>query len=84
MVENIRDVLPIQCEQKNATKVVPTEEHFIQANSLGFGDDIGSITNRITAQTELQSLFEPGTEEYEELKYRIIAGQHVQQNSIDK
>lgn len=84
LVNNIRDVLPIQCEQKKATKTVPTEKDFIKANILGFGDDIGTVTNRITAQTELQSLFEPGSPEYEELRYRITAGQHVQQNCIDK
>lgn len=84
LVENVRDVLPIQCEQKKATKTVPTEQDFIAANILGFGDDIGTVTNRITAQTELQSLFSPGDPEYEELGYRITAGQHVQQNCIDR
>lgn len=77
-------MLPIQCQQKKAGKCVPSEKDFIAANILGFGDDIGSVTNRITAQTELQSLFEPGSPEYEELRYRITAGQHVQQNCIDK
>lgn len=62
---------------------MPTEADFIEANILGFGDEIGAVTNRITAQTELQSLFAPGTPEYEELQYRITAGQHVQQNCID-
>lgn len=84
LVDNIRSVLPIQCEQKKAAKKVPDEKDFIKANALGFGDDIGPVTNRITAQTELQSLFGPGTPEYEELQYRITAGQHVQQNCIDK
>ena len=62
---------------------MPGEAEFIEANMLGFGDDIGSITNRITAQTELQSLFEPGSEEYKRLEYRISCGQHVQQAAID-
>lgn len=83
LVENIRDVLPIQCEQKKASKCVPGESEFIEANILGFGDEIGSVTNRITAQTELQSLFDPESEEYKELSYRITAGQHLQQNVID-
>ena len=83
LVQNAPAVFPVQCEQKKAKKSVPSESDFISANVLGFGDDIGTITNRITAQTELQSLFEPGTLEYEELRYRITAGQHVQQNSID-
>ena len=84
LVDNVRNVLPIQCEQKKATKCVPTEKEFIESNILGFGDDIGSVTNKITAQTELQSMFEPGSPEYVELQYRITAGQHVQQNCIDK
>lgn len=84
LVQNIRDVLPIQCQQKKAAKTVPSESDFINANICGFGDDIGTVTNRITAQTELQSLFAPGTPEYRELQYRITAGQHVQQNCIDK
>lgn len=76
-------MLPVQCEQKKARKCVPAESDFVAANMLGFGDDIGSITNKITAQTEVQSMFEPGTPEFEELQYRITAGQHVQQASID-
>ena len=78
-----RIVLPIVCEQNKARKCVPTEADLIRANTLGFGDDIGSITNKITAMTEIQSLFEPGSEEYETLAYRITAGQQIQQNSID-
>ncbi len=83
LVDNVRDVLPIQCEQRRARKCVPSEDDLIAANVLGFGDEIGSVTNRITAQTELQSLFAPDTPEYIELQYRITAGQHLQQNVID-
>lgn len=83
LVDNVRDVLPIQCEQRRARKCVPTEADFIAANILGFGDEIGAVTNRITAQTELQSLFDPESPEYNELQYRITAGQHLQQNVID-
>ena len=83
LVENIRDVMPIQCEQKKASKCVPGEPEFIEANVLGFGDEIGSVTNRITAMTEIQSLFDPESTEHRELSYRITASQHVQQNTID-
>lgn len=82
-MRNVQDVLPIQCEQKKAVKCVPREKDFIAANLLGFGDEIGSITNKITAQTELRSMFEAGTPEYEELTYRITVSQHVQQAAID-
>lgn len=84
LLGNYQEVLPIQCEQKKAPKCVPGEKEFITANALGFGDDIGSITNRITAQTELLSLFEPGTAEYEELSQRIVCGQAIQQEAVDK
>ena len=76
-------MLPIQCEQKKAKKCVPGEAEFIEANMLGFGDEIGSTTNKITTMTELQSLFELGTPEFEELAYRITASQQLQQNCID-
>lgn len=79
----MRDVLPIQCEQKKAAKCVPGEKEFIEANILGFGDAIGSVTNKITAQTELQSLFHPDSAEFKELTYRIISGQKIQQDTID-
>lgn len=83
LLENLRDELPVLCEQKKAEKCIPGESNFIEANKLGFGDDIGAITNRITAMTELQSLFEPGSAEYEVLEYRITAGQHAQQCAVD-
>jgi len=83
LLENLRDELPVLCEQKKAEKCIPGESKFIEANKLGFGDDIGAITNRITAMTELQSLFEPGSAEYEVLEYRITAGQHAQQCAVD-
>lgn len=81
--ETMRDVLPIQCEQKKAAKCVPGEKEFIDANILGFGDAIGSVTNKITAQTELQSLFDPDSAEFKELACRIISGQKIQQDTID-
>lgn len=81
--ESRRDVLPIVCEQNKAQKCVPGEKEFIEANTLGFGDEIGSVTNKITAMTEVQSLFDPCSDEYRRLSYRITASQQVQQNTID-
>lgn len=83
ILETMRDVLPIVCEQNRAKKCVPGEREFIEANMLGFGDEIGSVTNKITAMTEIQSMFEPGSTEYERLAYRITSSQQVQQNVID-
>lgn len=83
LVDNVRDVPVVQCEQKKAVKCVPSDDDLMKANALGFGDEIGAITNRITAMTELQSMFKEDSEEYKELQYRITSGQHLQQNSID-
>lgn len=77
-------LLPVLCVQKKATKIVPTEDDFVRANCMSFGNSIGSITNVGTAMYDVRSLYEKGTPEYEEINYRIIATQHAQQNSIDK
>ena len=84
LLSNTKDLPVIICEQKNGVKCIPCEKELAASNALGFGDDIGSITNRITAQTELRSCFARGSPEYEELTYRIICGQHLQQNAIDR
>lgn len=47
------------------------------------GNKVGVITNRVTSMMEVQSKFEKGTPEYEELAYRITCGQTYQQNEID-
>jgi hypothetical protein len=74
----------IQCVQRKAAKIVPTEEDFIKANISSFGDAIGSITNRITTMIELLAAYPEGSTEYEILDYRIKCGQLFQQNAIDK
>lgn len=74
----------IECMQRRAEKIIPDESDLVQANLLAFGDEIGSTTNRITAMLEVQSGFKKDSPEYKTLEYRIICGQHYQQNSIDK
>jgi len=74
----------VMCEQHNAEKMAITEENLIESNINSFGDDIGRITNHITAMFEVQSGFPKGSPEYETLEYRITCGEHLQQNSIDK
>lgn len=83
LVENIRPTRTIFCIQRNATKVVPTEDVLIASNLASFGDDIGKTTNKVTAMYDVQSGFEPGSAEYETLEYRIMSGQLYQQNCID-
>lgn len=84
LIDNWVELPAVECIQRTAEKKVCTEEDFIKGNKLSFGDSIGSITNVATSMICLQSSFEKGTKEYEELGYRIIAMQHFQQNSIDR
>lgn len=84
LVENYRPLPAIMCAQRNATKVEVTEELLIQSNIDSFGDDIGKTTNWITTMFDVQSQYEPDSEEYQILDYRIKCGQLYQQNSIDK
>ena len=83
IVEHTLNSTTIECMQRKAEKIIPTEKDMVQANKLAFGDEIGTTTNRITAMIERQSVFEKDSEEYKILDYRIKCGQHFQQNSID-
>ena len=74
----------IVCAQKTATKIVPTEEDFIKSNIATFGNEIGQITNWVTSMYEVRSEFDPSSEEFEVLTYRIMSGQTYQQNAIDR
>ena len=74
----------IECIQRKADKIIPTEQDLINANKLAFGDEIGTTTNRITTMLERQAAFKKDSEEYRVLDYRIKCGQLFQQNSIDK
>lgn len=83
IIENTLNSTTIECMQKKADKIIPTEKDIIQANKLAFGDEIGTTTNRITSMIERQSVFDENSEEYKTLEYRIMCGQHFQQCSID-
>lgn len=74
----------LMCAQHKAAKCVPDEDSLMRSNIAGFGDDIGKITNHVTAMYDVIVNFEPGTKEYDTLEYRIKAGQKFQQDAIDK
>lgn len=74
----------IMCVQRKAEKKVATEDDIIQANKLAFNDDIGVVTNHVTGMIEVQAGFDPESDEYETLSYRIMCGQLYQQNTIDR
>lgn len=68
------------CAQRRAEKCIPTEEDFIRTNINSFGNDIGQITNRVTSMYDVRVKFEPDSEEYKVLSYRIQSGQQYQQD----
>jgi hypothetical protein len=84
LLNNTRPLDAIFCIQKSAIKKKVTEEDLIKSNKDGFGDEIGTTTNKITSMFEVLANFEEDTPEYEELMYRIMCGQHYQQTAIDK
>ena len=84
MLRNQTNLPALFCPQKNASKIIVDEDDIIKANKAGFGSKIGSITNRITAMTSLMANYEPGSKEYETLRYRTQCGQKLQQEEIDK
>nr|DAW45474.1 MAG TPA: RNA-dependent RNA polymerase [Caudoviricetes sp.] len=84
MLRNQSNIPALFCPQKNANKIIAFENDVIKANKAGFGSKIGSITNRITAMTSLMANYEPGSKEYETLRYRTQCGQKLQQEEIDK
>ena len=83
LVNKYRDLPALDCQQRKAPKVVPTEAVIAASNKRGFKNQVGSITNIGTAMINLQSKFEKGSPEWEELEYRVICIQHFQQLSID-
>jgi hypothetical protein len=74
----------INCVQHKAEKKIVTEDNIIQSNFNGFGNSVGSITNRATAMFSIQAQFDPHSKEYKELEYRILCTQLFQQNELDK
>lgn len=84
LLKNTIDLPAIVCIQNSANKKQVEEKDLIKSNKVGFGDGVGTITNRITTMFEKIALFKENTDEYKELMYRIMCGQHFQQLSIDK
>lgn len=74
----------IQCVQRHTVKEIITEEKILETNRNGMGNNVGGITNIVTSMIEVQSRFEKGSREYEELDFRIACGQLYQQNELDK
>ena len=84
LIKNTRNEIPIICAQRMAGKVIPNEDNLYESNLKGFGNGIGTITNRITSMFDVQSKYAKSSEEYKTLDYRIKCGQLFQQDAIDK
>lgn len=84
LVSKLKQLPALMCAQRKAAKRVSNEDDFIRSNIESFGNDIGQTTNWVTSMFEVRSRFEPGSNEYEMLTYRIRCGQLYQQNAIDK
>ena len=74
----------LMCIQDSTPKKVPTEADYIKSDINGFGDSIGSVTNKATNMISLREQFAPDSEEYKELTYRISTMMNYQQNAIDR
>lgn len=74
----------LMCVQSKMPKKVPTEDDFIASDINGFGDSIGSVTNRGTNMISLREKFDKNSEEYARLQYRIRTMMNYQQNAIDR
>lgn len=71
----------IMCAQRQGVKKRVEWDDFALSNIEAAGDDIGAITNRITAMYDKLTLVE-SEEQREILRYRIQCGQLYQQNAI--
>ena len=74
----------LMCLQDSVPKTVPSEKDYINSDINGFGDSIGSVTNKATNMISLRAQFSPDSEEYKRLTYRISTMMNYQQNAIDR
>lgn len=84
ILKRTEDLPTIICLQKHAKKAIPTEENIIESNKLAFSDEIGEVTNHVTAMIVVRDRFPVDSLEYKILSYRIMCGQLYQQNTIDR
>lgn len=82
LVSRHQELPAIVCHQNKAVKMVPTEDDFVTSDINSFGNDIGSITNRVTSMFEIRAGFPKGSKEYDMLTYRIRCGQLLQQDAM--
>ncbi len=74
----------LMCEQESSVKKKPEEDDYVRSDINGFGDSIGSVTNKATNMISLREQFDKESEEYKRLTYRISTMMNYQQNAIDR
>ena len=84
LIDNWVNTPSIICMQRKADKRIISDDLLRIANKSGFGDEIGTTTNHITAMFDVLSKFPKDSDEYKTLIYRIQCGQLYQQNCIDR
>lgn len=84
LIDNWVNTPSIICMQRKADKRIISDDLLRTANKSGFGDEIGTTTNHITAMFDVLSKFPKDSDEYKTLIYRIQCGQLYQQNCIDR
>lgn len=84
LLDTFKYKMTLMCVQSGVSKKVPTEADFVASEINGFGDSIGSITNRATNMISLREKFKKDSEEYDLLSYRIDTMMNYQQNAIDR
>lgn len=84
LLESFEYKTTLMCLQDSVPKTVPTENDYIKSDINGFGDSIGSVTNKATNMISLREKFAPDSEEYKRLTYRISTMMNYQQNAIDR
>lgn len=76
--------MAIVCEQKSTPKLKVTDSLLRKSNKNGFGNEVGTITNRVTTMYDVLASLNKDSKEYKELMRRIMCGQALQQEEIDK
>ena len=84
LIDSFEYKTTLMCLQDSVAKKCPTEEDYIKSDINGFGDSIGSVTNKATNMISLREKFDPDSEEYKRLTYRISTMMNYQQNAIDR
>lgn len=84
LLESFKYKPTLMCIQDSMPKKVPVEDDYVKSDINGFGDSIGSVTNKATNMISLREQFDSNSEEYRRLTERISTMMNYQQNAIDR